>query len=315
MSEILVIAEHRDGSVLEASRQVIAAVSAVLGRPSVTAAVVASDPSAFVPSLSIDRVETILGVRVDVPTFDSGAVSRALEPIIRERRPSLVVAAQTVTAANFGPRLAVKLGTGFAGNVVGIHPENDSFVASRDVLGGKARTEVRLGSGSIVLLRADAFAGEIRPGAPAYSETNASLSTPDLPSIHVAFEAVPASEDDLTRASVIVTVGRGVPERDDIELFERLARKLDAALGSTRPLVDAGWLPRSRQVGQSGATVKPRVYLAFGVSGANEHLAGMRGSGTIVAVNTDRRAPIFDVAQFGAVADAVEVAEALDELM
>jgi electron transfer flavoprotein alpha subunit len=128
---------------------------------------------------------------------------------------------------------------------------------------------------------------------------------------HIAYEEAVAGGVDLSKAPFILTVGRGIGDKDNLAIFEELAGKAGAALGSSRPLVDAGWMPRERQVGQSGATVKPAVYLAFGVSGANEHLAGMKESGTIIAVNTDPRARIFDVAHFGAVADACDVAEEL----
>ena len=113
---------------------------------------------------------------------------------------------------------------------------------------------------------------------------------------------------------MILAIGRGVGEKDNIEQFAELAERMGATLASSRPLVDAGWLPQARQVGQSGNTVKPKVYVAFGISGAVQHLAGMKGAGTIVAVNTDQEAAIFNVAQLGAVADMFDVADELEKL-
>ena len=129
---------------------------------------------------------------------------------------------------------------------------------------------------------------------------------------HVEFREVPAGDVDITKADFLLSIGRGVEGKDNIERFEELAARLGATLSVSRPIVDAGWMPASRQVGQSGKTVKPRIYLALGISGAVQHLAGMRTAETIIAVNTDPEAPIFGVAHYGAVADMFELADALD---
>jgi electron transfer flavoprotein alpha subunit len=131
---------------------------------------------------------------------------------------------------------------------------------------------------------------------------------------HRAFVEAAAGEVDITTADFLLSIGRGIGEREQIERFERLAEKMGATLSVSRPIVDAGWMPSARQVGQSGKTVAPKVYLALGISGAVQHLAGMRGAGTIVAVNTDPEAAIFDVAHYGAVVDLLEVADELEKL-
>ena len=125
----------------------------------------------------------------------------------------------------------------------------------------------------------------------------------------------PTSSDvDITQADFLLSIGRGIGDKENVEMFEELAEKMGATLSVSRPLVDAGWMPSSRQVGQSGKTVKPTVYLAFGISGAVQHLAGMKTAGTIIAVNTDPEAAIFNVAQYGAMADLFDVAEELEKL-
>jgi electron transfer flavoprotein alpha subunit len=126
---------------------------------------------------------------------------------------------------------------------------------------------------------------------------------------------VQAGDVDITKADFLLSIGRGVEEKDNIERFEELAEKMGATLSVSRPLVDAGWVPGARQVGQSGKTVKPRVYLAFGISGAVQHLAGMRTAETIIAVNTDPEAPIFGVAHYGAVMDMFELADELEQAL
>jgi electron transfer flavoprotein alpha subunit len=163
----------------------------------------------------------------------------------------------------------------------------------------------------VIVLRPTGLALPEGEGAAAITRVESAPDPARVRTRHLAYEEAPAGGVDLTKAPFIVTVGRGIGDRDNLAIFEELATKAGGALGSSRPLVDAGWMPRDRQVGQSGTTVKPSIYLAFGVSGANEHLAGMKESGTIIAVNTDPRARIFDVAHVGAVADACEVAEGL----
>jgi electron transfer flavoprotein alpha subunit len=129
---------------------------------------------------------------------------------------------------------------------------------------------------------------------------------------HVAFQEVQEGDVDITKAPFLMSIGRGVEDKDNIPRFAALAERLGATLSVSRPLVDAGWMPSARQVGQSGKTVKPRVYLALGISGAVQHLAGMRTAETIIAVNTDPEAPIFSVAHFGAVADMFDLADELE---
>jgi electron transfer flavoprotein alpha subunit len=130
---------------------------------------------------------------------------------------------------------------------------------------------------------------------------------------HLGFQEAESSDVDITKAEFLLSIGRGVEDKDNIPRFEELAEKLGATLSSSRPLVDAGWMPSARQVGQSGKTVKPRLYLALGISGAVQHLAGMRTAETIIAVNTDPEAPIFGVATYGVVADMFELADELEQ--
>ena len=132
---------------------------------------------------------------------------------------------------------------------------------------------------------------------------------------HLGYREVQEGDVDISKADFLLSIGRGVEDRDNIERFEELAEKLGATLSVSRPLVDAGWMPSARQVGQSGKTVKPRVYLAMGISGAVQHLAGMRTAETIIAVNTDPEAPIFNVAHYGAVKDMFELADELEQVL
>src|SRR5256886_5183141 len=156
--------------------------------------------------------------------------------------------------------------------------------------------------------------------APAPSGGNApatefAVELPSSRARHLDFEEAAVGDVDITTADFLLSIGRGIGDKEAIPQFEQLADKLGAVLSVSRPLVDAGWMPNARQVGQSGKTVKPKVYLAFGISGAVQHLAGMKTSETIIAVNTDPEAAIFDVAHYGAVADLFDVAEELAKLV
>jgi electron transfer flavoprotein alpha subunit len=214
----------------------------------------------------------------------------------------------------YGPAVAAKLGLGFASDVHDLALEGGAMIATRSFYGGKVHAELEFPPGRPVLLliRPTAFAP-----APAGASPSTSVVSVDVPSSrarHLDFQEAAVGDVDITSADFLLSIGRGIGEQDAIPQFERLAEKLGAVLSVSRPLVDAGWMPNARQVGQSGKTVKPKVYLALGISGAVQHLAGMKTSGTIIAVNTDPEAAIFNVAHYGAVADLFDVADELEKL-
>jgi electron transfer flavoprotein alpha subunit len=221
----------------------------------------------------------------------------------------------TVNSMGYGPAVAARLGLGFASDVHGVALEGDALVATRSYYGSKVSAELEFpgAEGVLLLLRPTAWA----PAEGAGSASVSSFVSPTGPSRarHVEFvEAAASSDVDITQADFLLSIGRGIGEKENVDVFRELSEKMGATLSVSRPLVDAGWMPASRQVGQSGKTVKPRVYLAFGISGAVQHLAGMKTAGTIVAINTDPEAAIFNVAHYGAVADVFDVAEELEKL-
>lgn len=315
MAGQLVVAEQIRGQVREASLDAVAAaveLKGAVGGP-VAVAIVAAEPDTYAAALSLAGVDEVVLVAGGSDAFDPGPASRVLEGLIRERSPRLVLLGQSVNAPGVGAAVAARLGLGFAGDAVAISTTTDGLTARREILGGKVQVDLDFpgAPGVVVVLRAGDRPAAARGGAPAVTRVGLAAGSDPARSRHLGYEDAPAAAIDLSRAPFLLTIGRGIGERDNVALFEELAGKAGAVLCSSRPLVDAGWMPRERQVGQSGATVRPAVYLAFGVSGANEHLAGIKGNGTIIAVNTDPRARIFTAAQFGAVADACEVAEEL----
>jgi electron transfer flavoprotein alpha subunit len=198
--------------------------------------------------------------------------------------------------------------------VHGLALEGEAVIATRSFYGGKVDAELEFPAERPVLLlvRPTAFAPAVDGGNASVTELEVEL--PSVRARHLEFEEAAAGDVDITTADFLLSVGRGISDKEAIPQFERLADKLGAVLSVSRPLVDAGWMPNARQVGQSGKTVKPKVYLALGISGAVQHLAGMKTSGTIIAVNTDPEAAIFNVAHFGAVADLFDVAAELEKL-
>jgi len=309
---VLVVAEHIRGEVRDITRELVTA-----GRDlgPVTVAVIGRDPAALVGAVDVDGVAEIVTVQVEPDEFENDVYQRALEALIAERRPRVTLLGFTVNSMGYGPAVAAKLGLGFASDVHGLALEGDAVVATRSFYGSKVSAELEFpGAESVLLL--------LRPTAwsPAEGAGGASISSfaaPTGPSRarHLEFiEAAASADVDITQADFLLSIGRGVGEKESIDVFRELSEKMGATLSVSRPLVDAGWMPASRQVGQSGKTVKPRLYLAFGISGAVQHLAGMKTAGTIVAVNTDPEAAIFSVAHYGAVADLFDVAEELEKL-
>ena len=311
MSGVLVIAEHVRGQVRDVTLELVTA-ARELGGP-VTVAVIARDPEAL--DVNVAGVDEIVNVSVDAAEFESDVWQRAVEALIAEREPKAVLLGFTVNSMGYGPAVAAKLGLGFASDVHGLALDGEAVIATRSFYGSKVSAELEFpGATCVVLL--------LRPTmwTPAEGPGSAAVSTFDGPAgpsraRHLELvEAAPTADVDITQADFLLSVGRGIGERENLELFETLAAKLGATLSVSRPLVDAGWMPSSRQVGQSGKTVKAKVYVALGISGAVQHLAGIKGCGTIIAVNTDPEAAIFGVAHYGAVADLFDVAEELDKL-
>jgi electron transfer flavoprotein alpha subunit len=308
----LVVAEHLRGEVRDVTREAITAARG-LG-DSVTVAVIAKDPASLVAAVNVEGVDEVITVAVEQDEFESDVYQRAVEALIAERSPRVTLLGFTVSSMGFAPAIAAKLGLGFASDVFAVELEGDAVVAQRAFYGGKVHGEIEFpdGAGVLLLLRPTAWA----PAEGAGSATVSELAAPTGPSRarHQRFIEADAGDVDITTADFLVSVGRGVGEKDAVAQFEELAGTMGATLSASRPLVDAGWVAGERQVGQSGKTVKPKVYLALGISGAVQHLAGMKQSGTIIAVNTDPEAAIFNQAHFGAVADLFEVAEELEKL-
>ena len=315
MSGILVVAETRRdelrGVTLELIRAALELKDAAGGR--VAVAIVDADPSSFTGAVAVSGVDEILTVTTPTPSFEAHVAQQVLEALVEAEQPDVVLLGHTIDSMGFGPAVAARKGLGFASDVTAVSWDAGP-VAIRGAYGGKLVAELDFPGRerTLLMLRAGAFEPAEADGA-AVGVRAVDVAFGAAPTEHLDYREAATGDVDITKAEFLVSIGRGIEDKDNVAQFEDLADKLGATLSVSRPLVDAGWVSNARQVGQSGKTVQPKVYLALGISGAVQHLAGMQKADTIIAVNTDPEAPIFSVAHYGAVADLFDVAEALEQ--
>jgi electron transfer flavoprotein alpha subunit len=248
--------------------------------------------------------------------YTADAYTAALHQLIAKVQPSLVLFPHTYQVRDYAPRLATRLGGVLISDVIRIRREGDKMVFVRQLFQGKLNADY-VASGPaphFASLQAGAYrADEVESGSTTVETFQPEISAADVRV--VAHEPFRESQRavDLGAAELIVSVGRGIREKENIGVVEELAAALGAELAASRPICDNGWLPMERQVGSSGQTVSPKLYLAVGISGAIQHLVGMKGARTIVAINKDPDAPIFEIADYGIVGDLFEVVPALTE--
>ncbi len=243
------------------------------------------------------------------------AHQKALAAVLRVRAPRVTLVANTSMGMDLGAGLAAELGWPLVAYCRDARLEGGTLVATSQIYGGKLLAEAQVaGEHAIVSMLAGSSPADAgrAAGSPVVEEIAAPAGGP--PRVRFKRLIQPAAGDvDITREGVLVSVGRGIQSRDNIPVVEELAQALGGTVSASRPIVDQGWLPKTRQVGKSGMTVKPKLYVAVGISGAPEHLEGMRGAELIVAVNTDANAPIFNVAHYGVVGDLFDVLPLLTE--
>ncbi len=243
---------------------------------------------------------------IDLP-YTADAYTAAAEELIRKVNPALVVFGHTYQTRDYAPRVAARFGTVLISDVIAAKPP----VFTRQMFQGKFNADVRLAGGGphFVSIQAGAWRAAAAPAAvEKFAPSSATSRQVAEPPFRESARAV-----DLGAADIIVSVGRGIKEKENLPVVESLAQALGAELAASRPICDAGWLPMDRQVGSSGQTVSPKLYIAVGISGAIQHLVGMKGAKTVVAINKDPDAPIFELANYGIVGDLFEVVPALVE--
>lgn len=318
MSHVLAVLEQRDGVLRKVSHEVVTGgrrLADALGSGSVDALVVAAGPvrgTDVLGGFGADKVITLTN-----PAFGSYApegYARAIVDRVGAGGYRAVVFAASATGKDLAPRVAARLGRPLAQDVTDLAVESGAVIAVRPVYAGKALLKIRVaGSPAVLSLRPNVFTPVQRP-KPGTPETQAVEGAPGRVVVK-QIKAAPAGTLDVAEAPIVVSGGRGLKEPANFKVLEELAAAFGgrAAVGASRAVVDAGWRPHADQVGQTGKTVSPTLYVAVGVSGAIQHLAGMRTSKVIVAINKDKDAPIFKVADYGIVGDLFEVVPKLTE--
>lgn len=319
MSEgILVFVEHRDGVVNKTSFEAIAAAQSLgtqLARP-VSAVVLGSGVDALAQEIAAcDLAKVFYANDPKLGSYTPDAYTAAMDQIVRSSDPHFVIMPHTYLVRDYAPKLAARFGKSLISDCVRVKVVSGSVTFTRRIFLGKIDADVVSDDEPPIFatFQSGAYRGDQAvKGGSAVVETIA-VEVGEIRMIPEAPFQEMKQAVDLSKAEIIVAIGRGIKSKDNIGLAEKLAAVLGGDLAASRPICDAEWLPIDRQIGSSGQTVAPKLYIALGISGAIQHLVGMKNSGTIVAINKDPEAPIFDIADYGIVGDLFEAVPVLTE--
>lgn len=313
--EYFVFIEHFRGQVTDISYMLLAQAQklATADKGKVVAILTGSKAEGLSADLAADYV-----LYIDSPAlaeYTGQACANAVSRIIHDKNPRVVLFGDTTIGAEMAGVLSARLGLPLVSSCLELAPQNSHIQFTTQICGGKIFAEGYLPEATtLVTMLPGRF--KVEQGKSSKAPEVTIIAAPDLGSLKVTFKRYiePESADvDITKQSVLVTVGRGIQQKDNLDLAEELAEALGTVVAASRPIIDQNWLPVSRLVGKSGKTVKPKVFLAFGISGAPEHAEGMTGSEMIIAINTDPAAPIFNIAKYGAEVDMLDLMPVLTE--
>lgn len=310
-NDVFVLVEHTAGEVDETTRELLGKAAELAGEAGgkTVACLLHSGASAAAAELG---AHTVLSVEHPaLEHFLPEAYVKAMASLIAEHEPRLTLIANTTVGMDVAAGLSARAGVPLVAYCIAVGFEEDAVVATSQLFGGKLNAEVAVEGAAICSV----VAGSFKPG-PAGSPDVQEASVPDLDNLSTSFlrRVEPEVSDvDIAAEEILVSVGRGIGGEENIELAQELADALGGVVSASRPVTDGGWLPKTRQVGKSGRKVKPKLYIACGISGAPEHLEGMGDAELIIAINTDENAPIFDVAHYGTTEDLFDLLPALTE--
>ena len=320
--KILVITEQRQGKWHNTSFETLAAAQKIAADASgtVSAAVVGKGLDSLATELASKNVAEVLQIEHDLlENYTPDGFCLALKQVVESSKPDLVLLPHTYQVRDFAPKLAALLGKGMIGDSIGYRAEGGKLIFVRQMFQGKTAADVSfLGSGPwFASFQSGAFRADqvvlSDAGRKPINKISVDLKSEQIRTRPLDLFKEAKSAVDLTQAPLIVAVGRGIKAPENILQAEAVAKALGAEIAASRPICDEGWLPMERQIGSSGQTVAPKLYLALGISGAIQHVVGMKGARTIVAINKDQNAPIFEIADYGVVGDIFEIMPALAE--
>jgi electron transfer flavoprotein alpha subunit len=313
MAEILVLVDHADGEVKKVTLELLTKARA-LGAPS--AVFIGSGYDKASEKLAeYGAAKVYVAEDAELDGYVTAPKAELLAKLVADSGAAAVLVPATAEGKEVGARLALKIGSGILTDAVDVSVANDEFIAEQSIFGGSTVAHSKVAQGTpIIAMRPNATAPEAAPAAAERVDVSVDLSAAAKSARVVEKVVLPKGDrPELTEASIVVSGGRGVGGAENFSIIEGLADALGAAVGASRAAVDAGWYPHQAQVGQTGKTVSPQLYIATGISGAIQHRAGMQTSKTIVAINKDNEAPIFELADFGVVGDLFKVVPQVTE--
>ena len=318
---ILVIVEQREGKLNRVSWETVAGAQAIAAETgwSVEGAVFGNEVGSIAAEVAGKKLAKVYAIQSPhLAAYTPDGTVAALKQFIQQKQPSLVLMPHTYQVRDFAPQLATALGRTLISDATGFRKDGDRLLFSRQMFQGKFAADVAFACEPphFATFQSGAFRGDkAESGTAAAAVETVNVEIPDS-AIRTKPEA-PFKEAkqavDLTQAEIIVSVGRGIKEQKNIELAKQLAEALGGEIAASRPICDSGWLPMDRQIGSSGQTVAPKLYLAIGISGAIQHIVGMKGSRSVIAINKDAEAPIFEIADVGVVGNLFDIVPALTE--
>lgn len=311
MADIIALVEHRQGIIRDISYELMTCGRRLAGQlnTKLTAVVLGHNTDGLVNSITNHAHRVIVVDHEVFGNFNAETYQLALSEIMKKENPFLTLIGNTAFGVDLCPALATHMGVPFTTDCVGVEIIEKKLKVTRQLYDGKlnARLCLREHPSYILTLRSGSFpAEESRLAAEVVKTQSSVVSPPDYRRFVEYIEAA-VGDVDITKADVVVGVGRGIKEQANLAMIEDFAKTMGGVVACSRPIVDANWLPKDRQIGSSGKTVKPKLYIAVGISGAFQHISGIKNSDTIIAINKDPNAPIFNEADYGIVDDLFKV--------
>lgn len=309
--DVLVIAEHLEGRLAPSTLELVAASRELVSQSggAAKAAVFGHGAKPLADTLTGHGIEVLLAEHPALAEYTAGGYGQAVRALVESMTPRVLLLAHTAQGYDLAPAVAGVLDLPLVTNCIALRVDGDRLVATRRLLNEKVQEDIEIASDRTIV--ATLRPGSTKPASPSsggkVTPTYVPIDASKVRTKFLRLERPQVQDIDLAGADVIVSAGRGIQKRENLAMIEEFAKTIGGVVGASRPLTDLDWLPKTRQVGQSGKTVRPKLYVACGISGAMQHVAGMKDAGLIVAINTDPSAPIFEVAHVGFVADVLKL--------